>query len=221
MSVFNNNKFLGNGGFGSNDGTATLNIGKIQIQNLSPNSLVATDSKRNLKSVPYTNTVYFSLSQPVLYPNPDTPFATWASNSQGLVLFSRIDTTQDCVITIDPEETFSTAIVGKSGDYLLQATASVSGASNGILAHLCIATLTNGTVDATNQVLFNGSSCNVSLSVIKYLQAGSQIQLVYQTENLQANAQCADPSIKLWGANLSATMLREYDNDDEDTPNIT
>ena len=212
MFVFNNNKFLGNGGLGSNDGTATLNIGKIQIQNLSPNSLVATDSKRNLKSVPYTNTVYFSLSIPVVYPNPDTPFATWTSNSGGVVYFSGTDAIQDTLCNGDGNGVFD-AIVGKSGDYLIQATASISGARE-VLAHLIIATsYGEQSPDITNQVLFNGSSCNVSLSVIKYLQAGSRVQLGWATENLQANAQCADPTIKLWGANLNATMLREYNND--------
>ena len=55
MSYYSN-RFLGsnNNGF-VNNGTIDMNVNSIQVQNLSPNELVATDSNKNLISVPYPN----------------------------------------------------------------------------------------------------------------------------------------------------------------------
>ena len=55
MSYYSN-RFLGsnNNGF-VNNGTIDMNVNSIQVQNLSPNELVATDANKNLISVQNPN----------------------------------------------------------------------------------------------------------------------------------------------------------------------
>jgi len=63
--AYYSNRFLGSGSNGFvNDGTMNINVNGIQQQNLSPNKLVATDSDKNLISVPYpiSNNAYISIT---------------------------------------------------------------------------------------------------------------------------------------------------------------
>ena len=58
--AYYSNKFLGSSSSGFvNDGTYDMNVNSVQVQNLSPNELVATDANKNLISVPYPTSMSY------------------------------------------------------------------------------------------------------------------------------------------------------------------
>jgi hypothetical protein len=166
------NKFLGsaNDKF-VNNGTMDININSLQIQNLSPDQLVATDANNNLISVKYptnTETPVFSAS--------DNSFNTYDAGSFSLILpatlINKYFTFDNFAITVEI-----------TGIYIISFFATIYKTQS--TRALAIYYTVNGDILPNNPSYADSgreSSGACSSTTVIALNAGDRINLMYQSE---------------------------------------